>query len=265
MSLSKNSFSSFEDINLIKNDQKFSNKFKSIPIVESTWYWLCTKYIKVKEINFVTNATLSLAENTVKTTSVLATPLLKKFRVQVEAFDNIACLQLDRLETFLPLIKSNTESLVYQSMELLSTWKTPSALDNLNLIYNKSYQYSPFDLKAKSIKLVSKVLDHGENFIGENLVGCELKKSDSESNNQLIKNYLNFKQDNSEMSVVTRGRNLSLIFCECVKQKIIRLLSSSIEQIKIILLNSCKIVEIYDTIKQKASLKLQDQFNVKFN
>jgi hypothetical protein len=257
MSFSKNACVPCGDDQIRAHETGFRNKLKSIPLIESTWSIINENYFKIKDINFVTKLSYALAENTVRATSNLATPLLNKFKDQVEAFDNIACLQLARLELVFPIIKSDAGTIVNQSKE-----KVQSAIDSLNFLS----QYSDYNLKAKTINFASRVLDQGENLIEKNLIYCEPNKFSP--NNQHIQSYLSYKQESSDMSdmwsVASRGKMLSQILCSCFQEKITSLLSNSVEQIKLMLFNLCKIVEMYELLKMNLSSKMHDQFNVRF-
>ena len=268
------------DLDTAKNGFTFPLKVKSFPVVESTCYWLSESYNRLKESSYVTKQTCCLAESTLKSSLDYATPLLTKFRPQVDVLDSMACTQLDRLETAFPIIKSNTDTLVTQGKELISTWTVQPAVNKFNNIktctenkcemvkniYHKSCEYS--DLRAQTKLLANKILQLTENLIEKNLIDNELKKDSDymEIENEYLRWYLNYKQANndttSNMSIGERTKVLSLVFYFFVQDKLIRQLSDSIRQIKDMFSNLHKLIDMYDMFKRNVSFRLQDKFHV---
>lgn len=132
-----------------------ANKIKTFPVVNSTYYWLTKSYTKLKETNFVTKSTCTIAECTLKNSLVLAYPLVHKFKYQVSNLDSIACNQLEKLETAFPIIKSDTDSLVTQSRELLTKTVEPMCAGYATFKTNA-------ETKCKTLKtsLTEKILDY---------------------------------------------------------------------------------------------------------
>ena len=253
----------------------FTNKVKSIPVVESTCDWLCNSYIKLKSTNFVTNATFNMAECTLKNSLHLATPLLKPFQAQVDALDSLACTQLDRIEHAFPIIKTDTGTLVCQGKDLLNNWTVQSAVNHYNqiktgteFIYKKSCELS--DLRAQTRQLATRLCELTDSLIEKNLLRDQLvtlKKNDEVvlSSNERLLCYLNYKEQvaNSSMSLTERSKTLSLLLYFCVQDKLLRQLNESIEKIKATFVYLNKLLEMYEMFKRNVACKLQDQFHAR--
>jgi hypothetical protein len=282
MSLSKISHSdSISSLNSI-------NKVKSLPVVESTCFWLSENYKRLKERNFVTKQTCTIAESTLKNSfdCLASIPLLNKFKPQVDMLDSLACNQLDKLEHAFPILKSDTDTLVNQGKELLNTWTVQPTKNKLNnikscteTIYQKSCEYS--NLKEQTRLLANKILELTESLIEKQFILDLLKKSDEENlvqvQNEYLKWYLNqYKQNsitnnhethhpishNTEMSLCERTKTLSLVFYFFMQEKLCRQLNDSISNIKSQFAQLSKLIEIYDVLKRSVSFRLQDQFHL---
>ncbi|XP_014775985.1 perilipin-3 [Octopus bimaculoides] len=112
---------------------QFMKRVSSIPVIESTWTQLSVYYNKAKEYNTLVKYAFDKAESGAKTVLNTAQPVLDKYQTQINAADNFACNQLDKLEEKCPAIKKTPQQIVTDSKEMCSTLVQP-AVDKVNTV-----------------------------------------------------------------------------------------------------------------------------------
>lgn len=227
----------------------FPNRFKSIPLIFSTCFWLSENYHKIKQTNSLTKKTCDLAETTLKNSFELATPLLSKFRNQVGFVDAVACNQLDKMLAAFTLISNDTNNIYSQTKQFIYELKSQPCNQTRNLF--------------------GKMLDLSEKFIESNLIYNELlleaEASDNQAtfnyNQELIKTYKNqkdlFKNDLSH-----RTKILTLITYNSIQYKLLNQLNESFKLFREYLLNLFKIIETFKAMKEALALNVKDKFHV---
>jgi hypothetical protein len=249
-SLRENEFNISNSVNKNSNESLiFPNRFKSIPLIFSTCFWLSENYHKIKQTNSLTKKTCDLAEITIKSSFELATPFLCKFRNQVGFVDAVACNQLDKMLAAFTLISNDT-----------------------NTIYNQTKQFI-YELKSQPCNqtrnLFGKVLDLSEKFIESNLIYNELLLEVDSSNNQatfnyiqeLIKSYKNQK-DSFKNNLSHRTKILTLITYNSIQYKLLNQLNDSFKLFREYLLNLFKIIETLKSFKETLANNVKDKFHV---
>lgn len=165
----------------------FADRCKSIPVFNSTCFWLNEYYNRLKEINTITKYTMELAESTIKTSMCLANPLMQKFKGHVHTLDTLACQQLDRLEAAFPILREDTDKVVSEgknffhktvqpAVNRINTFRTQTedtctAFKNYGLMKVESIKCTKSRIiQTKSTKLIKKLYDLSENFLETNLL-----------------------------------------------------------------------------------------------
>jgi ElaB/YqjD/DUF883 family membrane-anchored ribosome-binding protein len=171
----------------------FTNKCLSLPVVNSTCYWLNSSYNRFKCKNILIKYTMDLAESTVKTSIQLASPFVEIFKDKVNVIDELACHQLDRLEAAFPIITQEPNKIVDNGKKYLNE-KVQPAVDRLTDLKNtKDRLIKNLELKKEEYdrlvwQATRRLLDLSEKFIEdkfqESIYGSNLS---IESNDNLVK------------------------------------------------------------------------------
>jgi hypothetical protein len=227
----------------------FPNRFKSIPLIFSTCFWLSENYHKIKQTNSLTKKTCDLAETTLKSSFELATPFLLKFRNQVGFVDSVACNQLDKMIAAFALFSNDTNTIYTQTKQFIYELKSQPCNQTRNLF--------------------GKMLDLSEKFIESNLIYNELLLETDSSDNQatlnynreLIKAYKNQK-DSFKNNLSHRTKILTLITYNSIQYKLLNQLNDSFKLFREYLLNLFKIIETFKSIKEALAMNVKDKFHV---
>lgn len=225
----------------------FASKFKSIPLIISTCFWLSENYCKLKQANFITKTTCDLAETTLKSSYSLATPILSKFINQVGFVDALASNQLDRLIASFTLLSNDTNSLFNHTKDFINFLKVQP--------------------KDKTRSFINKMLDMSENFIESNLIYEELFK-DNSSEDKLSKNNLELlklfknQKELSKNDLSHRTKVLTLVAYNSIQFKLLNQLNESFKLFKAYLLNLFKIIETFKSAKEALAESVKDKFHV---
>jgi hypothetical protein len=264
--------SSLEEINFL-----FANKFKSIPVVNSTCFWLAENYNKLKEKNFVTKCTCDLAEITFKSSLYLATPFVSKFKDQVIILDLIACNQLDKLENAFPIIKSNPDKIVSQSKELINKTVRPAFIGYSNFKENTENKYKIFKEFYKNKEslrlcktdiLAGKLISSSQSFIENYFIYDQISATPNMNKvEDYIQIYLDYKEQLTKKKLsyevlFQHIRILTYVLFYSLEAKLTRYSNESIKQIKSYFSKILKLFEYYDSIKQSFIAKFQEKFHV---
>ena len=234
---------------------QFASKFKTFPVVNTTCDWLTEHYTKLKEANFITKCTCDLAETTFKSSLHLATPLVNKFKDQVNYLDAVACNQLDKIETNFPLIKSDTDVLVRESKLFLNKTIEPAYL--CFSILNKTkcavtQRGLNFD---EPIELAHKLLDIGQHLMDSYLIFPHLKYGSVTTN---IQYYLDHKEAaKSHKEMLTRIRILSYVLLNSLKAQIVEYINTTAH---VIHENIYQVFRLLARFKSRLILKMNEKF-----
>lgn len=242
--------------NSLKHNKELAikNKFKSLPIVVSTCFWLSENYNKLKEKNYVTKCTCNLAESTIKNSIDLATPILDKFKDKVDVLDSLACNQLDKLEAAFPIIKSNPDTLVNQGKELINNWTIQPAVTKIYNIKNSTEKKCQ-NFENQTKVLANKILDITEDIMDKNhLVSQKKVNSSNENNKSLIK-----EDPRSFTAIAQRTKLVGLILYESAKTKLAQNINYPIRMIKSYIYSILKWLDFYKTLKRNFFVRLQDK------
>ena len=109
----------------------FASKFKSIPLIISTRFWLSENYCKLKKANILTKTTCNLAETTLN----LAVPMLSKFKNQACFVDALASNQLDQLIALFTLLINDTNNLLNQTKNVINHFKVEPKKQIVKILY----------------------------------------------------------------------------------------------------------------------------------
>jgi len=255
----------------------FANKFKSIPVVNSTCFWLTENYNKLKEKNFVTKCTCDLAETTIKRSLYLATPIVNKFKDQVIVLDSMACNQLDKLEEAFPIIKSNPDTIVSQSKELINKTVCPALYSYSNFkenTENKCKKFKEFYNNKVSLQLcktdvlAGKLINSSQSFIENYFIYDHISSTPNmQKVGDYIQLYLDYKEQLSRKNLsyevlFQHIKILTYVLFYSLEAKLTRYSNESIKQIKSYFSKILKLVEYYDSIKQSFNAKFQEKFHV---
>jgi hypothetical protein len=247
---------------------RFICRFQSLPVVNSTCYWLFENYNKLKEKNFVTKCTCDLAETTLKSSIYLATPIVKKFKSQVNALDSIACNQLDKLESAFPIIKSQPDMIVSQSKELINKTVEPAVTRYANFRTSTQNQCKTVREKLSLKKNTGKLINMSQCFLENHFIYDEISSSPyMEKVEEYIQVYLDYKDTiackelNYEL-LFKHIRILTYVLFYSIEAKITRHSNESIRFIKSYFYKLFKLFEYYDTVKQNLNNKLSEKFHV---
>ncbi len=230
-----------------------ATKFKSFPVVNSTCFWLTENYLKLKQANFVTKCTCGLAETTLKNSIYLATPLVNKFKNQVTSLDCIAFNQLEKLETAFPIIKSNTDTLVSQSKELLMN----NTVKPVKSRYKKLKTNTMDCLSSPA--LVTRFLDLTQNFLETYLIEEDLRRlNHAESVEDYIKYYSEYKINEQKYNnLVQRIQVLTYVFYYALK-------TNSLVQAQLALkILTVKLAKLYMYLEMMEAYKTSTTQNIK--
>lgn len=245
---------------------EFAHKFKSLPVVNSTCYWLTKSYNKIKEKNFVTKCTCGLAETTIKSSLYLATPIVNKFKDQVNVLDSIACYQLDKLETAFPIIKSEPEAIVNQSKELINKTVEPAVARYTNFKSNTEQKCktvkdfylhgaSQLNLNNKNV-LAYKLINLSQNFIENYFIYDQISHTPNMIKvEKFIQVYLDYKDQLAKKelnyeNLIKHIKVLTYVLFYSLEAKLTKQSNESIKVIKSYFYKLFKLFEYYDAMKE---------------
>lgn len=255
---------------------QFADKVKSLPVVNSTCYWLSESYNKIRERNFVTKCTCGLAETTIKSSIYLATPLVKKFKSQVNALDSIACNQLDRLEIAFPIIKSNPDAIVSQSRELLNKTVEPAVTRYTSLKTHTTQKcksvkefYLNGPLSLNNNRGLLKLISFTQNFIENYFIYEQISTTPNmEKVEEFVQVYLDYKDKQNANkgldyeNLIKHIKVLTYVLFYSLEAKLTKNSNESFKLLKSCFYRMFKLFEYYDLCKQTMLNKLQDKFHV---
>ena len=235
---------------------QFASKFKTFPVVNTTCDWLTENYTKLKKANFITKCTCDLAETTFKSSLHLATPLVNKFKDQVNYLDTVACNQLDKIENNFPIIKSNTDVLVRESKLFLNKTIEPAYLC-FSILNKTKCAVTQRSLNFEEpIELVHKLLDIGQDLMDSYLIFPHLKYKANVAAN--IQYYLDHKEvAKSHKEMLTRIRILTYVLLYSLKAQCIEYISTTSH---VIHENIYQVFRLLARFKSRLILKMNDKF-----
>jgi len=247
---------------------RFIYRFQSLPLVNSTCYWLFENYNKIKEKNFVTKCTCDLAETTLKSSIYLAAPIVKKFKSQVNVLDFIACNQLDKLESAFPIIKSQPDMILSQSKELIKKTVKPAVTRYTNFKINTENQCKTVREKLSWKKTTVKLINISHYFLEYHFIFEEISSSPNmEKVEEYVQVYLDYKDKiackelNYEI-LFKHIRILIYVLFYSIEAKITRYSNESIRFLKAYFCKLFKLFEYYDALRQNVNTKLREKFHV---
>lgn len=228
-----------------------TTKLQSFPVINSTCFWLTESYAKLKDVNFVTKCTCSIAETTLKNSVYLATPLVKKFKHQVMSLDTIALSQLERLEAAYPIIKSDTSELIDPVKDRYTNFRsnTKETCDSVKSCLRNSMS-------------IDRCLNMTQAFIEQYLIYAELEKLDkNECVEDYIKYYGQYKVDEKEYNeLVKRIRILTYVFYCALKANLLKEAEQALKMLTV------KFAKLYMFLELMGEYKdnLKNDVNAKF-
>ncbi len=233
-----------------------ATKIKSFPVVNSTCYWLTESYLKLKQANFVTKCTCGLAETTLKNSMYLATPLVNRFRDQVTSLDSLAFNQLEKLETAFPIIKSNADTIVSQSKELLMN-KTVKPVRSRY----KTLKTNTIGCLSSPV-LVNRFLDLTQNFLETYLIEEDLKKlNHAESVEDYIKYYGEYKINEEKYNdLIKRIQMLTYVFYYALKTNSLNQAQMALKVLTVKLAKLYMYLELMNAYKTSATRGIKEKF-----
>lgn len=196
-----------------------ATKFKSFPVVNSTVYWISEGYLKLKSANFVTKCTCGIAESTLKNSMYLATPLVNKFKSQVNSLDSIAYNQLEKLETAFPIIKSDTENIVLQSKQLINKTVEPvsTQLETFKSSTKASVKNCFSSTSLTGQNLAIRLLDYSQTFLEQYII-YDLKNLEDDS--ESLSNYAKLNEKRCQ-DVIQRIKLLTVVFYSSLRNNLV--------------------------------------------
>jgi hypothetical protein len=251
----------------------FTNRCKSLPVVNSTCSLLNVYYNRVKEANCLTKFTIGLAETTLKTSIGLANPVLEKFNGPIRVLDEMASRQLEKLETAYPILHQETDVVVSQGKAILNKTAEP-ALKQLNNIEGSYENIKNYGMaKVSSIKeakeqlktkvILKKLLDASEYLVEKYLVEDRIYVIDD----KVLMDY--YKTDSStpltesneqtEQDISNRVKGLTCTVYSAIQRRFLRRVNSVMHSFDNFLDRISRLVDLLD--KQKVYLKTK--FNEK--
>jgi hypothetical protein len=151
-----------ENENNHKTKVNFSNKLKSLHIVQFVLLRLSKTYGELKEKSLIVHQFFNLIESLIQISLLFATPLFSICAPSLDCIDKFGCFLLEKLEHSFPIIKEDTETLILKANESIS---------DLNIwMFNYSY------LNSIISNLITNSLEAIENFIGIGLKENILKQ-----------------------------------------------------------------------------------------
>lgn len=114
----------------------FVDRVQEIPMISATVSQALNVYERTKNYNRLMNATLMLAENSVKYALVKSEPVRKIFDKPIVATNKLACQQLDKIEEKFPSILSTPEELMKNSQQYYETSYIKSGVDTAYSLKN---------------------------------------------------------------------------------------------------------------------------------
>lgn len=241
-------------------DFQCTTKIKSFPVVNSTCFWLTENYSKLKETNFVTKCTCGIAETTLKSSMYLASPIVNKFKDQVNSLDSLACGQLDKLETAFPIIKKETEDLMFQSKELITKTVEPVS-SRYNLYKQKTCETMNSCLNPNSLS--NQFFDLSEKVLEKYLIYSDLEKKEDEEFTDYIQLYQEYKLDEQRyQKLLRRIKVLTYVFLYAMKANLLKQASRALELLTIKFKSLYVYLEMFDTYKKSLVSKTSEKFQL---
>jgi len=236
-----------------------TTKIKSFPVVNSTCFWLTENYSKLRESNFITKTSCGIAETTLKSSIYLASPIVNKFKDQVNSLDSIACDQLDRLETAFPCIKKETEDLMLQSKELIN--KTVGPVSNRYNLYKKNTCETMKRLNKHT--LTNQFFDLSEKILEKYLIYSDLEKKEDEELTDYIQAYREYKLDDKRyQKLLRRIKVLTYVFLYAMKANFLKHASHALELLAIKFKSLYIYLEMFHTYKYSLVNRTTERFEL---
>jgi hypothetical protein len=244
----------------------FANRCKSLPVFNSTCFWLTEYYNRVKDTNLITKYTMSIAETTIKTSICLAEPIMGKFKDQLQTLDSLACRQLDKLEAAFPILHEDTTKVVTEGKNFLTKTVQP-AVSKINIIEDRclairNYGLSKVSLMkysdkspAKTKKIVKKLLDASERFIETYFVEDHLYLDEK----RIINNCCTATND---VNLGNRVRVLSCTLYCAVQRKCLRQVNVLINSLDAYLDRLNSLVNLLDRQNRYLKAQFKDKMNL---
>jgi len=233
----------------------FTKRCKSLPVFNSTMYWLNNNYNRIKDINCVTKFSMKLAETTVKSSIYLANPFVEKFKDSVTVLDNIACSQLDRLEAAFPILHS--DNLVDESKFYINK-NVKTMMNSMSLLNLYESKIKGVDmLKNSATNVAKRLFQLSQDYMEESLIETKNTFDSSISSEEIAK----LKTMNDE-HLSERLRILSAFLYHVVKKKCLSNIEEIIKLLDKYLVRIISLLDILDDQKREMTMLFQKRFEL---
>ncbi|ESO09797.1 hypothetical protein HELRODRAFT_183843 [Helobdella robusta] len=134
-----------------EHQEHFFKKVSNLPVMETALNQLNFLYLKTKEKNRFLEMAMNATEFGAQVAYNTAAPVVGKFDKQIEALNDLACNQLNKLEEKYPIITKPAEEVVKATKDYGYSFVNP-VLSNIKSIQNTANQMTSFGSKKVTDK-----------------------------------------------------------------------------------------------------------------